>query len=139
MHASDTLCGAVPICVLTLFLDHRLTLSDVRDHLIVNERDTGITNILPGATALKDLLSVSQVLELGSDGFELIGLLADTNGLIDAQFGRKVISKGLHRVRNGSVKLGAGTQRDDLVIGLDRELKIGTCGFGVFRFYSDST
>ncbi len=60
MHASDTLCGVVPICVLTLFLDHCLTLSNVRDDLFVNERDTGITSILPGATALKNLPSVAQ-------------------------------------------------------------------------------
>jgi|WetSurMetagenome_2_1015567.scaffolds.fasta_scaffold668191_1 hypothetical protein len=109
MHAWYTLCGTVLICVLALFLDDRLTLSDVRDDLIVNECDTGITSILPGATALKNLLSLAQVLELISNGFELIGLLANTNGLVDAHFGGKVISEGLHCVRNGSFKLGAGT------------------------------
>src|ERR1039457_3326174 len=139
MRTSYTLCGAVLICVLALFLGHRLTLSDVCDDLVVNECDTGITDVVPRTTALKNLLSVAQVLELRSNGFELIGLLANSNGLVDAHFGGKVISKGLHRVRNGSLKLGAGTQGDDLVIGLDREVKVAMRSFGVFRFDSHST
>jgi hypothetical protein len=109
MHASYTLCGAVLICILAMFLDHRLTLFDVRDDLIVNECDPRISNIPPSAPALKNLLSVAEVLQLGSNGFELIGLLADASSLVDAHFGGKVVGEGLHCVCDGLFKLGAGT------------------------------
>ena len=109
MYALYILFGTLLVRVLVLFPQDRFALFDVRDDLIVDGRNTLVAIVLPSATALKNLLSVAEALELGSNGFKFIGLLADANGLVDAHFRGKVISKGLHCLLNGSFKLGAGT------------------------------